>query len=251
MRRAVFALALLVGGMQVAALALVVANAPAFRADLRRETPLGDWRILPGSDLFDRASYDFRVGYEYLQADAYAVTLSGADEIASAETARIYTQRAVDALSDSVAENPSDARAWLAYGWALFDAEDLDATRRAIEASWALAPHSVLMSLERLLLAELVAEDLGVEMPEPWIDPVVADLSLAQERLGQQFGAMMIVSERMSAIADRAGLLDPPDGDGADGEREDGEREDGQTGNDPATDAPTDAPRETEDADRG
>lgn len=240
MRRLALLVAVAVGGAQLAALTLVVRNAPALNADIRRETVIGDWRIAPGADLFDRASYDFRIGYDYLQGDAYAITTSEG-EVASDEVAALYTQRAVEALSASVNEGPADARAWMALAWALFDAGDTDAARRAVEVSWDLAPYNRLMAFERLLFAELVAQDLGIEMVPEWTDAVVADLTVAQSEDRRQFDAMLLISERMFDISDRAGLLDDPEAEeevATDAPAPTADAAEDAQGDEPANDAP-------------
>lgn len=144
----------------------VMAGAPAFNADVRRAGVFGDWRVNPGTSLYDRSEYYLQLGYGHLNADglvngAAESDGTGDDAIGGPDA----IEKAVEFLEESVTLAPGNAHAWAWLAWAYASRGDGAKALDALEASWRLAPYHVHLAITRLTCFEVIktsSENTGI-----------------------------------------------------------------------------------------
>ena len=130
----------------------IFAQSPVVNRSVRVEADSGEWRV-DGAGLMYEAP-------AYLRARALnaLIAASNADET---DIRRSAVNRARATATRSVRAAPADASAWVLLGWAeMLDGNDSAATD-ALVRSWSLAPNSLALASDRILLADALgmAED--------------------------------------------------------------------------------------------
>ena len=145
------------------AISVALKDAPAFDPAARETGIFADWRVPVAAGLYNRADYLFQVGFGYVQADLLASGVTEErDALAAFEVALARAETAERLLSDSVALAPAHAPSWTYLAWSRSLSGETDAAAAAMEASWALAPHSAQLAPTRLAFYALM-QDLAEE----------------------------------------------------------------------------------------
>lgn len=124
-------------------------SAPAFTADLRRESVFEDWRVEERDSLYDPADYYFHLGFGYLRGDAAALML-GETDLPTLEDFEDRVHRSIDLFEASIAASPGHVTAWTNLAWSHFLIDDVPSALAALDTSWDLAPFDVSEARERI-----------------------------------------------------------------------------------------------------
>jgi len=154
---------IVVGGVKIVLLALAVLNilhifaqSPVMNAGLRMPGVAGDWRTDGVGFVYERSVYFRERAVEFLVAAAEADPESVGEEERFA-----LLDAALEAATRSVAAAPADASAWLLLAWTQSLLGEEAAAMDALARSWQLAPNSLALALDRVVIAETLA--LGAE----------------------------------------------------------------------------------------
>lgn len=157
------------------AIRAVMVNSPAFTVENRVDGLFGQWRTRTNPALYDRATYLFQKGYEYLNADVIASAAGeNADRTADNATGQARAEAATQLLTEAVRLDPANAHAWAALAWARTGASRISDAREAMAMSWNLAPHHFDLAIDRLAFMEMLAGPL-LELLETPISPAELD----------------------------------------------------------------------------
>ena len=147
----------------------VMTHSPAFSAENRVTGVFGQWHTRDNPALYDRPAYLFQQGYGFLNADVIATSAGETSaQIADVETGLTRSRRAVELLTESIALDPANAHAWAALAWARSSASTLADARKAMIASWELAPHNLQLAVDRLEFALMLTGPLRDLMQSPF-----------------------------------------------------------------------------------
>lgn len=163
---------LLVG---VLAMGQIARNAPAFTAELRTDSVLGDWRLPGGDILYNRGDFYFELGYGFLRSDL-ATALVG-EEMSPEEVFDARIRRATDLFERSIEAAPGNVDAWTNLAWSHLIAGDARASEEALRTSWRLAPLDRSEAPERLAIAQVLDEEVGLG----WREDEAADAHLQND----------------------------------------------------------------------
>lgn len=126
-------------------------EAPAVNADLRLVGARGDWFVEHAPALFDHPRYAYEIGQSHLRRFFETGEL---EDVAQARSA----------FQLAVAAAPADAFAWSGLAWAEAGLGAVEAGRRALGASWRLAPYNRALALDRAGLVQSNA--LGADLSD-------------------------------------------------------------------------------------
>lgn len=160
---------ILVGGTKILILFLALLNilhifaqTPVANVGMRVADAEGEWRVPAEGLLYEAAIYHRERAVDFLFAAAGAPEPGEGDE--DARTAMVEAAR--EAASRSVAEAPADASSWVLLAWAEALLGNDPAATLALARSWELAPNSLALAFDRVVLAETLAVlDAGETMP--------------------------------------------------------------------------------------
>lgn len=177
-----------VGACTVALLSLgivnvlyILAQSPVVNTGLRVADATGEWRMAGVGVLYERSAYLRERAVDFLVAAAQ--TDDADDALALARSAR-------DAARSSVQAGPADASSWLILSWAELLMENDRAAREALMRSWALAPNSLALASDRLILAETLGLLAGAEVDAGVHSAVERDVSLLMSEDSRSFEAL-------------------------------------------------------------
>ncbi|WP_430450422.1 hypothetical protein [Rhodophyticola sp.] len=165
------AVAILLTG--VGSVVVLVANAPAFNAELRRENVFDQTILAVGADMYDRASYLMQQAVSYTRADLLPYGEDPDRLTAPADVVAERGAQAVALMRESLELNPGNAHGWAVMAMARIHAGDITGARDALRASWQLAPNNFSLAPERL--------DLVLVLFDPLTDDV-ADILTDKDR---------------------------------------------------------------------
>ena len=192
------------------ALATLIAQAPAFNTELRRDNVFGQTILQSNRDMYDRGRYLMQQATSFVRADA--VVFDEADAgAASVEVTQERGLEAVALLEESAALSPGNAEIWATMAWAQLYAGDFDASLRALRLSWELAPYNLALTRERIDLAVILFDSVLLEDAVPVMTEMdqaalTRDVTLLRDRFGQEEFA------RFANDLDMAGItLDLPE----------------------------------------
>jgi len=129
----------------IANIFFILGQSPVVDERLRLADEGGEWRMRGGGLLYEKSAYLRERSVDFL--------IRAADEDAAGDalaTARV----ARDAARASVEAGPADPSAWLLLSWSQMLLGNDTAALQALERSWSLAPQSLALASDRLLLAE-------------------------------------------------------------------------------------------------
>lgn len=144
----------------VGSAAVLVASAPAFNAELRRENVFDQTILAVGADMYDRASYLMQQAVSYTRADLLPYAEDPERLTAPTDVMAERGAKAVALMRESLALNPGNAHGWAIMATARIHAEDIAGARDALRASWRLAPYNFSLAPERLDLALVLFDPL-------------------------------------------------------------------------------------------
>jgi hypothetical protein len=167
------------------AMTLALRGAPAIDRTARLPGAAGDWRVADGPSMYLRPDYLYRLGLGYLEA-AGVGSAAPQSETPPADLMRERAETARDLLSESLRLAPADARTWTALASANARLDLDEDARAALFSSWDLAPHTLLLAVERVALAEVIPPPPdGTPERERWARAVKQDVEIL-ERSGLQ-----------------------------------------------------------------
>jgi len=205
-RKTISLICIVLLGLSVANFFLTFRGSPAFNKSVRQEGLFGDWRVGIGAAHYDRPAYLFRLGYEYLNADATASGVTESrNELASAETALERAEKAVALFEESLSLDPANAHAWAALAWAHAMTGNIPSARAAMLASWELAPFNKALSIDRLTFMDMLTgpmreqQEIGLSKEE--LAHTHQDIESARRYRKGELAAILARSTTLTTIA--------------------------------------------------
>lgn len=131
----------------------IFAQSPVVNTDLRVADDAGEWRMQGVGLLYERSAYFRERAVDFLVRAGEEGDVDEAIEMAGA---------AADAARQAVEAGPADPSSWLLLAWGEMLLGNDGRAREALMRSWQLAPQSLALASDRLLLTEalgLLASD--------------------------------------------------------------------------------------------